>query len=199
MLLGKRKNARVVAEAFDETEAYWLQEGERALVFCLNQADLEICFVEKTEGKLVSRSDRWRIELEEHMAGADERLIGKMKALIGLDRLGIEEADEKNNGAFAELYKSLESVKGRLSRGEETVIVFQNLWLEVSETMTREMYKECMLPLYRFCVDAARELQAEYAIDRISKIYLAGEKSSDSSLWEYLEEQYDAALCILEE
>lgn len=198
--MNRRENVRAVAEAYDAKDEYCLKEGERALVFCLNQADFETGFVEKRDGKLLCLTDMYRVDLKDCTESADRRLTEKMKDIVDfgqLKALGICEEDEKNQKAFADFYESLERVKRQLARNDEADVVFENLFLRISDTMTREAYRECMLPLYQVCAEAVQEMQQEYAVDGFSKIYLAGEKSDDISLYEYLKEQYRAELCIL--
>ncbi|MGN0140962.1 MAG: hypothetical protein ACI4AD_01955 [Roseburia sp.] len=196
----RRKGICEVAEDFDAKDEYVLQEGERALVFCLNSADCRTNIVEKQGGKLIFLTDTYQIDLDKYIKEADRRLIEKMKAVIEfeqLEALGIFEDDEKNKKAFEDFYGSVERVKRELAQNEEAIVLFENLWLLKSEVMSREEYRECMLPFYEVCVEIVQELMAECSMDRVSKIYLSGDRSNDISLWEYLEGRYHAEVCIL--
>lgn len=198
--MNRRENVRTVAEIYDAKAEYCLKEGERALVFSLNQADFDTCIVEKRDEKLHFLTDTYKVDLEECREEADRRLIEKMKDIVDFERLeaiGIREEDEKNKKAFADFYESLERVKQELARNDEAVVVFENLFFMRSDAMTRQEYRECMLPLYQVCAETVQEMQQEYSVDGFSKIYLAGDKSEDISLYEYLEEQHRAELCIL--
>ena len=198
--MNRRENVRTVAEIYDAKTEYCLKEGERALVFSLNQADFDTCIVEKRDEKLHFLTDTYKVDLEECREEADRRLIEKMKDIVDFERLeaiGIREEDEKNKKAFADFYESIERVKQELARKDESVVVFENLFFKVTDAMTRQEYRECMLPLYQVCAETVQEMQQEYSVDGFSKIYLAGDKSEDISLYEYLEEQNRAKLCIL--
>lgn len=198
--MNRRENVRTVAEIYDAKTEYCLNEGERALVFSLNQADFDTCIVEKRDEKLHFLTDTYKVDLEECREEADRRLIEKMKDIVDFERLeaiGIREEDEKNKKAFADFYESIERVKQELARKDESVVVFENLFFKVTDAMTRQEYRECMLPLYQVCAETVQEMQQEYSVDGFSKIYLAGDKSEDISLYEYLEEQHRAELCIL--
>ncbi len=198
----RRKGICEVAEDFDAKEEYRLREGERALVFCLNSADCRTNIVEKQGGKLICLTDTYQVDLDEYIKEADRRLIEKMKAVIEvgkLEALGIFEDDDKNKKAFEDFYGSVESVKHELAQKDEVMIVFDNLWLQKSEVMSREVYRECMLPFYEVCVEIVQQLLAECSIAGVSKIYLSGDRGNDISLREFLEGRYHAEVCILQE
>lgn len=195
-----KKGIQEVAEAFGTKREYCLMEGERALVLVVKEDSLEVGFVEKQEEKLICLADAKRIDFKEEMKKADTLLIAKMKDIIDFEQLnmiGIRETDEKNKKAFEEFYGSLERIKKQFLRNDEVRVVFKNLWYEISDGMTRDEYRECMLPLYQFFSEKVQELQEKYGIDGFSKIYLLGDKSDDITLWEYLEGYYSAKLCLL--
>lgn len=192
-----RKGIHAVAEAFDAKEEYCLKEEERALVLCLNDTDFDVGFVEKCDGNLICLTDTCKIDLKECMEDADKRLIEKMKETIDFEWLniaGIREEDEKYKDAFEEFYGTLERVKRQFLRNDEATIIFKNLWMGIYAPMKREEYRECMLPVYQVITKNVQEM---CSVDRFSKIYLVGDKSDDISFWEYLEEQYQAEVCIL--
>lgn len=201
-MLQRQKGIHEIAEDFDTKGEYGLKEGERALVFCLNSADCRANLVEKQDGKLICLTDTCQMDLKEYTKEADRRLIEKMKAVIDFEQLkvlGICEDDEKNKKAFEDFYGSLERVKREFAQKDEVIVLFENLWLQKSEVMSREEYRECMIPFYRVCVEIVQELMAECSLDGVSKIYLSGDRSKDISLWEYLEGWYQAEVCILPE
>lgn len=198
----RKKGIYEVAEDFDAKDEYGLQEGERALVFCLNSADCRINIVEKQGGKLLCLTDTYQMDLDEYIKDVDRRLIEKMKTVIEfelLESFGICENDEKNQKAFDDFYRSVERIKRELAQKDEVIVLFENLWLQKSEVMPREAYRECMIPLYEVCAEIVQELMAECSMDGVSKIYLSGDRSNDISLWEYLEGRYQAEVCILSE
>ena len=195
-----RKGIHAVAESFDARDEYCLKEGELALVFCWNDTDFDACFVKKSDGKLIWLTDTYKVDLKEYMEDADRRLTEKMREVIDFEYLsifGIYEEDEKNKEAFAEFYGTLERLKHQFLRNDEAVVEFKNVWMGTSASMLREEYRECMLPLYQVCTKTIKEMQEALSVDGFSKIYLAGNKSDDISLWEHLEEQYQAEICIL--
>ncbi len=195
------EGTHAIAKAYDAKAEYALNDGERALVFCLNETEFTAEFAEKRESRLRFLTDTCRMTLKEEWDDADRNLIEKMKDAIDFESLevvfGIRKEDEKNKKAFADFYASLEEIKRTFIRNDEAVVSFKNPWMEISDTMTREAYRECMIPLYQACTEAVWELQSEYSIDTFSKIYLAGTKCDDISLWEYLEKQYGVEVCIL--
>ncbi len=195
------EGTHAIAKAYDAKAEYALNDGERALVFCLNETEFTAEFAEKRESRLRFLTDTCRMTLKEEWDDADRNLIEKMKDAIDFESLevvfGIRKEDEKNKKAFADFYASLEEIKRTFIRNDEAVVSFKNPWMEISDTMTREAYRECMIPLYQASTEAVWELQSEYSIDTFSKIYLAGTKCDDISLWEYLEKQYGVEVCIL--
>lgn len=198
----RRKGICEVAENFDAKKEYRLREGERALVFCLNSADCRTNIVKKQGGKLICLTDTYQMDLDKYIKEADRRLAEKMKAVIEfeqLEALGIFEDDEKNKKAFEDFYGSVERVKRELAQKDEVIVLFENLWLQKSEVMSREEYRECMIPFYEVCFEMMQELMAECSMAEVSRIYLSGDKSNDISLWEFLEGRYHAEVCFLPE
>lgn len=187
-----------VAQMLNAKEEDNLKEGEKALVLELNASGLEISFVEKCEGNFIRWTDTKQVDLKEESEKADKRLLEKMKEVIDfemLNSLGIRETDEKNKKAFEKFYKSLEQVKKQFLKEEEVALVFTNIWLKITDTMTRKEYQQCMIPLYQFVAKKVQEIQDAYLINEFSKIYLTGDKREDVSLREYLEEQYGTKVC----
>lgn len=196
----KSRLCMAVARAYNAEEKYRLEEGERALVFYLDNTAFEAGFVEKRDGKLNCMAHTYSSDYPtKEMQEADKCLLEKMKGAVcpTLVTLGISVDDEKNRKAFEAVCADIGRVKRQFSRNDTANILFDNGWLSFTEFLAIDDYRECLVPLYKKCTEIIDELQKRQGIDSVSKLYLAGNRSEDVSLWEYLEEHYQKEVCIL--
>lgn len=186
------------AQKYVSDSKFVLAEGQRLLVFCLNDTDCEAGIFEKKAEALVCLTRAREAYTEELMEGVDERIRKQMKKLAEqeLSILQIEETDEKNKRVFLSFYAQLGYVQRQLIRSDKAVFGFDNGVMQIEWEMERKEYKECMIPFYDMLTGMVGKLQKKCGADKISAICLAGTRGEDISLWEYLEEQYQSPVYL---
>ena len=149
-----------------------------------------ICFPKLSDMK--NAADSFSVTLDQDMR---EFMLAQGLRAIGIT--GKREADRK---AFEELTDSIPRVKRQFTRNDCAKLIFHNGYLEMTEDYPVERFEKCYRTVYKKTREAMMQLFSEtgFALEDVSKIFLAGAESRYPFLWKDIEEYTGKKVCIID-